>query len=84
MKIEYTNGCCTDRITIDGEDFGDLTATKLQELKETVIDYLEERKMTEDDLQDLVLWVLRTYGISSYEYTCDDCGDSVYTTTLTI
>lgn len=84
MKIEYTNGCTSDRIMIDGEDFRDLTATKLQELKETVIDYLEERKIAEDDLQDLLLWVLRTYGISSYEYTCKNCGDSVYSTTLVI
>ena len=84
MKIEYTNGCTTDRITIDEEDFRGLTATKLQELKETLIDYLEEKKMTENELHDLVRWVVDTYGKSSHEYSCEQWRDSVCTTTLTI
>lgn len=84
MRLEYTDGCTVTGLDVDGEDFRDLTATKLQELKETLIDYLEERKMTEDELHDLVRWVIDTYGISSYEYTCEQCGDSVFTTTLTI
>ena len=84
MKIELTTGCICDSLEIDGDDFRDLTATKLQELKDTLIDYLEERKMSEEELQDLVIWAAENFGLSRYEGTCDECGDSIYVITMTI
>lgn len=84
MKIEYTLGCTVGGLDIDGDEFRDLTATKLQELKDTLIDYLEERKISEDDLQDLVIWVIERFGISKHQFYCETCNDDVYTTTLTI
>ena len=84
MKIELTTGCICDSLEIDGDHFRDLTATKLQELKNTLIDYLEERKISEDELQSLVIWTVENFGLSRYEGTCEECGDSIYTTTLTI
>ena len=84
MKIELTTGCICDSLEIDGDNFRDLTATKLQELKDTLIDYLEERKMSEEELQDLVIWAVENFGLSRYEGICDECGDSVYVITMTI
>ena len=84
MKLEYTEGCTVTGLDVDGEDFRDLTATKLQELKDTLIDYLEERKINEDDLRDLAIWVTERFGISKHEFYCEQCNDDVYTTTLTI
>ena len=84
MKLEYTLGCTVSGLEVDGDDFRDLTATKLQELKDTLIDYLEERKLSEDDLQDLAIWVTERFGISEHQYHCETCNDDVYTTTLTI
>ena len=84
MKIELTTGCICDSLEVDGDGFRDLTATKLQELKDTLIDYLEERKMSEEELQDLVIWAVENFGLSRYEGTCDECGDSVYVITMTI
>ena len=84
MKIEYTEGCTVSGLDIDGDRFRDLTATKMQELKDTLIDYLEERKLNEDDLQDLVIWATERFGISEHQFYCETCNDDVYTTTLTI
>lgn len=84
MKLEYTIGCTVSGLEVDGEDFRDLSATKMQELKETLIDYLEERKLHEDDLQDFVVWAVERFGISEHQFYCDTCNDDVYTTTLTI
>ena len=84
MKLEYTEGCTVTGLDVDGEDFRDLTATKLQELKDTLIDYLEDREIKEDDLQDLVIWVTERFGICEHQYYCETCNDDVYTTTLTI
>ena len=84
MRIELTTGCICDRLCVDGEDFRDLTATKLQELKDSLIDHLEEKKLSEEDLQDLAIWMVERLGLSNYEGFCETCGDSIYTTTLTI
>lgn len=84
MKLEYTLGCTVSGLEVDGDDFRDLTATKLQELKDTLIDYLEERKLSEDDLQDLAIWVTERFGISEHQFYCETCNDDVYTTTLNI
>ena len=37
MKIEYTNGCTTDCIEVDGEDIRNLSALKLGQLKYKVV-----------------------------------------------
>lgn len=84
MKIDYTEGCTVSGLDVDGEYFRDLTATKLQELKDTLIDYLEERKLTEEELQDLLIWATERFGICEHQYYCETCGDDVYTTTLCI
>jgi hypothetical protein len=84
MKLEYTTGCTVSGLDVDEEDFRDLTATKLQELKDSLIDYLEERKLNEDDLEELAIWVTERFGICEHQYYCEQCNDDVYTTTLTI
>lgn len=56
MKIEYTDGCITSRIQVDGEDMVDLSPMKMTELKDALIDYLEDRVAGhEDELQSLLL-----------------------------
>ena len=84
MKLEYTLGCTVSGFNIDGDNFRNLTATKMQEFKEALIDYLEERKISEDDLQDLAIWVTERFGNCEHQFYCETCNDDVYTTTLTI
>ena len=84
MKIEYTNGCTVSGLDIDEENFSDLTATKLQETKNALLAFLERKKMDECDLQELLVWTATTYGKEEYVGYCDQCGDTIYKTTLTI
>jgi hypothetical protein len=84
MKIEYTNGCTVSGLDIDEERFSDLTATKMQETKDALLKFLKRKKMDEYDLQELIIWVAATYGREEYVGYCDQCGDTIYKTTLTI
>lgn len=86
MKIEYTEGCTVTSISIDGDDIKDLSAHKKRGLYRKLLTYLETRETPawEEDLQELLLFVVNRYGICNHEYHCEQCNDDVYTTTLTI
>lgn len=86
MKIEYTEGCTVTGISIDGDDIKDLSAHKKRVLYRKLLTYLETRETPawEEDLQELLLFVVNRYGICNHEYHCETCNDDVYTTTLTI
>lgn len=84
MKIEYTNGCTTDCIEIDGEDFQNLSAWKLGAVKDKLVAFLNATELSEENLQDLILWIVQRYGTSEYVDYCETCGDSIYKETINI
>jgi hypothetical protein len=84
MKIEYTTGCTLDCIEVEGEPFEDLSATQLQDLKEKLLGHLYYALKSEDDLQELLRWTVDMYGKSEHLSHCDQCGDDIYKTILTI
>lgn len=84
MKIEYTNGCTTGRIEIDGEDLDNLSAWKMGVVKDKVVGFLNATELTEENLQDLIIWISDRYGATEHIGICECCGDSIYKTTLNI
>ena len=84
MKIEYTNGCTTDRIEVDGEDIHDLSALKLGQLKYNVVGFLDDTFLEEQDLQDLIIWITDRFGTTENLGICETCGDTIYKTTLIV
>lgn len=84
MKIEYTNGCTTDRIEVDGEDIHDLSALKLGQLKYKVVGFLDKTFLEEQDLQDLIIWITDRFGTTENLGICETCGDTTYKTTLIV
>ena len=84
MKIEYTNGCVTDRIEVDGEDLMNLSPIKLGRLKQKLVALLDNTHLEEQDLQDLIIWIAERYGITEDMGICETCGDTSYKTTLNI
>ena len=82
MKIEYTSGCTADRIIIDGEVFGNLSAWKLGAVKDKAVAFLSATELSEENLQDLLLWITKRYGISECFGHCERCGASIYKDTL--
>ena len=84
MKIEYTNGCIADSIRIDGEHFENLSAWKLGAVKDKLVAFLNATELSEENLQDLILWIAQRYGISECVGRCESCGDNIYKETINI
>lgn len=84
MKIEYTNGCTTDSIEVDGEDLMYLSAWKLGVVKDKVVGFLNATELTEVNLRELIIWISERYGITEDLGICETCGDITYKTTLNI
>ena len=82
MKIEYTNGCTSDRIMIDGEDFENLSAWKLGVVKDKAVAFLNATELTEINLQDLLLWITQRYATSECVGHCESCGDAMWKDTI--
>ena len=82
MKIEYTSGCTSDSITIDGEDFQNLSAWKLGVVKDKAVAFLNATELSEVNLQDLLLWITQRYGTGEYVGHCEQCGASIYKETI--
>ena len=84
MKIEYTNGCTTDCIEVDGEDLQNLSPLKLGQLKYKLVGFLDDTVLEEQELQELIIWIAERYGITEDLGICETCGDITYKTTLNI
>ena len=84
MKIEYTNGCISDRIKIDGEDFDNLSPEELAYAKDKLVAFLNATEMTEVNIQDLILWITQRYGTSECVGHCESCGDTIWKDTIII
>lgn len=81
MKIEMTEGCTCDALDINGIPETELSDTEREKAWEKVLSYLK-KEGNPDDLNELLQWVMPRYGISEHQYTCSQCGDSVYVTSL--
>ncbi len=84
MLIEYTEGCTCDGLNVDGENFHNLSDEQKIEVRNKLCDWYKERELPDDDLFDFIVWVTSRYGDCEFQYHCEQCGDSVYATTLEI
>lgn len=80
MKLEYTEGCVCYGLDVDGKPFNDLDAVKQVELLHSVVTMLS----VDYGIQDIIINLVRQYGEYKHIGHCDECGDSIYTTTLEI
>lgn len=83
MKVEYTNGCIADTLEIDGFPFGDTHSSSLNGITENLLRYI--RKQCKEDreyLQELLIATTERFGETEYMHTCEQCGDSVFKTSL--
>lgn len=80
MKLKYVDGCTCNSLTIDGTETIELP---LQKVKDT-IKILIDKETDLGLLQSILINFIENKGTNKYLYTCSDCGDSVYETTLKI
>ena len=83
MKLEWTEGCTCYGLDINAVSETELSDVEREKAWRKVLSYLK-KEGNPDDLNELLQWVMPRYGISEYQYTCNQCGDCVYVTTLEV
>lgn len=84
MKLEYTEGCVCYGLDIDGKGFQSMSSEEKKAFFNKCIDWYRHRALPQEDFQDFIIWLVEKYGDFEFQYHCEQCGDSVYTTTLEI
>lgn len=78
MKLEYTDGCVCQSLTIDGKETADMG---LEELREALITAL--KNVTDVGFfQEILIDLVSIQGESISLGVCDECGDSIEKYTL--
>ena len=84
MILEWTEGCVVTGLDIDGDRFHTMTTEEQKHYFNKCIDWYRHRALHEEDFQDFIIWLVEKYGDFKYVDHCEECGDSIYTTTLEI
>ena len=84
MKLEWTEGCTVTGLDIDGDSFHTMSVEEQKDYFNKCLDWYRHRALPEEDFQDFIIWLVEKYGDFEFQYHCEQCGDSVYTTTLEI
>ena len=84
MKLEWTEGCVVSGLDVDDERFYYMDSEEKKSYFNKCIDWYKNRALLEEDFQDFLIWLVEKYGDCQYVDHCEQCGDSIYTTTLEI
>ena len=79
-KIIYTEGCICDSLDINKSSVSEVSIEKKRRICHKIIDQLYD----EADLEQLLINAAQEHGKSTCIGTCDECGDSIFTYTLTL
>lgn len=82
MKLELTEGCICDSLTVDGIEEIYLSDKERKKAIKKIAEYLSTQN---DGLNQLLQWFLHHYGEwESDDKPCECCGDWIYTYKLKI
>lgn len=84
MKLEWTEGCVVSGLDIDGESVNYMEPDEQRARFYKCLDWYKHRAVNDDDYLDFLIWLTEKYGDFRYIDHCEQCGDSIYTTTLEI
>ena len=84
MKLEWTEGCVVSGLDVDDERFYYMDSEEKKSYFNKCIDWYKNRALLEEDFQDFLIWLVEKYGDCQYVGHCEQCSDSIYTTTLEI
>lgn len=79
-KIIYTEGCICNSLDINKSSASETSIEEKRRICHKIINQLYD----ETALEQLLLNTAQEYGDPTYISTCDECGDSIYTYTLTL
>jgi hypothetical protein len=84
MKLEYTEGCVVSGLDIDEDRFHMMETEEQKAYFIKLLDWYKHKAFKDSDFQDFIIWVVEKYGDFKCEGYCEECGDSIYVTTLEI
>lgn len=76
------NRCVVSGLDVDDERFYYMDSEEKKSYFNKCIDWYKNRALLEEDFQDFLIWLVEKYGDCQYIDHCEQCGDSIYTTTL--
>jgi hypothetical protein len=77
-KLNYTEGCICDSLTIDEEETINLPIEKVREVIKELIDEEDDLAILQDFLSDLI----QNHGEYEDLGHCDECGDHISSYTI--
>ena len=83
MRIITREGCTSDAIIIDGKHFQDYTKEEQEVIANKMIDKLREAYM-KNQIQISDLICMFQYDTCDTGTRCEQCNDTIFTTTYTI
>lgn len=84
MKLEWTEGCVVSGLDIDEDSFRYMDTEEQKSYFNKCLDWYKHKANEDKDFQDFLIWLTEKYGDYQYVDHCEQCGDSIYTTTLEI
>lgn len=82
MKLEWTEGCVVIGLDIDDDRFHLMEVEEQRAHFNKCLDWYKHKATNDEDFQDFIVWLVEKYGEWKCEDYCEQCGDSIYTTTL--
>lgn len=80
MEFKHTDGCTSFSLTVDDVETVDMPTKEIQ----AAIKVLVDKQTDIGALQSLLIDLIDSMGDEQYVGTCEECGDSIYTTTLKV
>jgi hypothetical protein len=84
MKLEWTEGCVVSGLDIDEDSFRYMDTEEQKSYFNKCLDWYKHKSNEDKDFQDFLIWLTEKYGECKFVDNCEQCGDSIYTTTLEI
>lgn len=79
-KIIYTEGCICYSLDINKSSVSKTSIEEKRRICHKIVDQLYD----ETDLEQLLINAAQEHGKATYISTCDECGDNIFTYTLTL
>lgn len=83
MKVEFTEGCTSYSLDIDGIPFNKIHENSLDQITDMLARYIKKKSQEDKSyLQDLLVSTVERFGDSVSLGRCHQCGEDVFKTTL--
>jgi len=85
MKIEYVESCFSNRLTVDGVDINEMSASEQRVVLDKLIEHAIKCSNGSTGERSVIMDLLNVYGDMEFDNeACDQCGHTGSTTKIEI